>query len=568
MRVEGSTFPKATFRAIPVAVFAFVLKYLEVQGFVDLSGLDVLTQGSVYSGFGFVLGVSLVFRTSQSYLRYWTAATSVHEMGAEWADSCASLVAFALVSNRPRAEQGHFAHTVVTLFSLLHALALEELADIKNENFEVLGIDSFCREDFAPLMRITARGGDTGDTGGHRVHMVLGWIKLYIMRNIDSGILTLPPPILSRVFQELGMGLVEYHKAQQVVIWPFPYPYTQMNLVMLTLYMIITPLVICTWDTYPWLCSLVTCLSVTCMFGLESIAAELENPFGEDANDLPIHEMQHVMNRTLLQQLDPSTWKVPVLLSTSGGYLALANQARRISLREHYEETIAAPDAAPGEGLAEPEVEAKAGQKMSPFPSECSGIVEPGPEPTELSPQHLQTHHRAGSDMSLRAVSKAAELGDNGDTGTKTQARCTFEPTPPVTAAHGNEILLQELIRHLQQQSTREAKQLELAERQNHALLALARSLTEGRPCTPRDPPRAAQRDGDVAVGVASAWRGEGAKTKVGVFDALFGSHAGRAEGALPKVKVAEGALPPRPCRSSPTQAVEQVPSWLVADAA
>jgi len=49
------------------------------------------------------------------------------------------------------------------------------------------------------------------------------------------------------------------------------------------------------------------------MLGLECIATELEQPFGDDHNDLPCWEMQDNMNRDLLLLLQPASGLVPSL---------------------------------------------------------------------------------------------------------------------------------------------------------------------------------------------------------------------------------------------------------------
>mmetsp|Transcript_78559 Transcript_78559/g.243714 ORF Transcript_78559/g.243714 Transcript_78559/m.243714 type:complete len:603 (+) Transcript_78559:3-1811(+) len=304
-QIRGSVLPKAMLWALPSASLAFCLKWLEGRGTLSLEMLDVLTQGDIYSGFTFVLGFSLVFRTSQSYLRYWTAATSVHEMGSEWSDSCASLIAFSSISRRPHHEVLRFRHTIVRLFSLLHAMALEEIASV-DDNINLLDVVGLNREKLGVLT--------TGLAQGRKVQIVLTWIKSYIVQMSDSGLLNVPAPILTRVFQELGAGLVNYHKAQQIVIWPFPFPYTQLNLLLIQIYTIITPLVVSTWGTWSWMCCIFTFVSVTCMIGLDLIASELENPFGDDPNDLPVQELQADINKILTMQLNPVITTPPELM--------------------------------------------------------------------------------------------------------------------------------------------------------------------------------------------------------------------------------------------------------------
>merc|ERR1712046_263893 len=86
-------------------------------------------------------------------------------------------------------------------------------------------------------------------------------------------------------------------------------------------------------------CTFVT-ISVICMLSLDLIASELENPFGEDPNDLPAFSMQYDMNRNLLLMLNPEAWKVPQIEpKTLQKYDALARQRTEdlISLHQYAE---------------------------------------------------------------------------------------------------------------------------------------------------------------------------------------------------------------------------------------
>mmetsp|Transcript_17561 Transcript_17561/g.40848 ORF Transcript_17561/g.40848 Transcript_17561/m.40848 type:complete len:595 (+) Transcript_17561:96-1880(+) len=327
LKVRGSIFPRAILYGLVPASFAFCLKYFELLD----TNLEGLNQGTIYSGFTFVLGFILVFRTSQSYSRYWMAATAVHTMRAEWCDACGSLIAFAQCSKRPQKEVNAFSHTVIRLFGLMHAMALEEIATLKDENFPLLDIAGLDKRDLHILCCDAAQG--------RKVEVVCQWIKVFILRSHEQGILNVDAPILTRVFQELGTGLVHYHEAVQVVIWPFPFPYAQMSAVLIAVYMFVTPFVISLWTSEAWYCGIATLISVVCMKGIDLIAIELENPFGDDPNDLPTWQMHHAMNRDLVLLIHPQTWTIPRLLPSAKmtyNELITVNETNRLSLDEYY----------------------------------------------------------------------------------------------------------------------------------------------------------------------------------------------------------------------------------------
>eukprot|EP00747_Dinoflagellata_sp_TGD_P145644 gnl/TRDRNA2_/TRDRNA2_176605_c0_seq7.p1 gnl/TRDRNA2_/TRDRNA2_176605_c0~~gnl/TRDRNA2_/TRDRNA2_176605_c0_seq7.p1 ORF type:complete len:525 (+),score=69.56 gnl/TRDRNA2_/TRDRNA2_176605_c0_seq7:63-1637(+) len=332
-QIKGSVLPKALLRALPAGLVALALKFLEASGVIDLSYFGILSQGSIFSGFTFVMGFAVVFRTGQSYSRYWSAATAIHQTSTEWLDACGSIIAFVERGSKQGEEKYKFVHTLVRLISLMHAMALEEIADLRNEDFPLLDINAFKQEELAILA--------DEESQGLKVSVVLNWIKVLVVQALKDGLLGVPAPIVTRAFQQLGKGLVDYHSAQIVVIWPFPFPYTQINFLMLVFYVMLTPLVICTWsDTNPWLCCAFTLVTCTGVLSLDMIANELENPFGEDDNDLPCFEMQHMMNSHLLTLLNPDMWTVPQLMQDNildYGQLVHKREADMQSFKEYQE---------------------------------------------------------------------------------------------------------------------------------------------------------------------------------------------------------------------------------------
>lgn len=306
--LRGSVIPKSMLWAVPAGIIAGILRYLVVMGYLDMDQMANLSQGNIYSGFTFVLGFSLVFRTSQAYARYWTAATAVHQMSNEWSDSCSSLIAFSTVSRALEVEVIRFQHTVVRLYSLLHAMALSEVASVSS-SLPLVDIQGLNKDRLGVLA--------TEEANGKRVQICLAWIKAFTLQKASQGILDVPAPILTRVFQELGNGLGHFHRAQEIVIWPFPFPYTQLNWFLLQIYTIITPVILSSWDTFPWVCSVFTIVSVTCLVSLDLVACELENPFGEDPNDLPVVDMQIELNKFLSMLINPNVIQPPDLLRTA-----------------------------------------------------------------------------------------------------------------------------------------------------------------------------------------------------------------------------------------------------------
>lgn len=149
--------------------------------------------------------------------------------------------------------------------------------------------------------------------------------------------LSIPPPILTRVYQEIGAGMGEFHSAQLISMWPFPFPYAQLSLFLTFLHMIISPLIMVQYTKHIFAACFLTCVSVVSVISLNIISLELENPFGDDINDLPAHEVHDHFRDSLLVLADPDNWQPPRLLPTASldfGTLKKRRDSQRNTISE------------------------------------------------------------------------------------------------------------------------------------------------------------------------------------------------------------------------------------------
>lgn len=313
-KIKGSVFPFGFGVALPAASWAWVLKYLMTRGYFE--GLeDFVQDNSVWGSFNFLVGFLVVFRTSQSYNRFWDGCTATHKMRAEWFDACSALISFCRHSEESYVKINRFQRLLVHLFSMLHAVALAEIEDCNSEvlddimayKFEVLDCKVFDDESLKAV-----RDSDC------KTELVFQWIQMAIVDNIKTGVLSIPPPILSRAFQELANGMVAAHDAIKISCIPFPFPYAQTCDLLLIMHWILCPLVVAPWVTSEWWSFSFCFAQVFCMWTMNRIAVEIENPFGADSNDLDGEDMQMEMNRHLSLLLSPSTKKTPHLVFREG----------------------------------------------------------------------------------------------------------------------------------------------------------------------------------------------------------------------------------------------------------
>merc|ERR1719486_130150 len=141
--------------------------------------------------------------------------------------------------------------------------------------------------------------------------VITQWMQSSIVSHMNSGVLPVPPPILSRVFQELSNGIVFLSSAQKLMEIPFPFPYAQMVTTMLMISSIGTPMVAGTYVKSPFWASTLTFILVFAFWSINYIAAEIEMPFGEDKNDLNITDLQERMNAELCLLLEARVQHAP-----------------------------------------------------------------------------------------------------------------------------------------------------------------------------------------------------------------------------------------------------------------
>lgn len=121
-----------------------------------------------------------------------------------------------------------------------------------------------------------------------RPGLVLMWLG-ELVTDLQPTVLV-PPPILSRVYQELSNGSLGFSQAMKLSDIPFPFIFAQMLAVSITGFAVISPIAFTVISGDSWMTPVLSTGAVLAFWALNEIAMELENPFGEDANNLPLYD--------------------------------------------------------------------------------------------------------------------------------------------------------------------------------------------------------------------------------------------------------------------------------------
>mmetsp|Transcript_39083 Transcript_39083/g.112836 ORF Transcript_39083/g.112836 Transcript_39083/m.112836 type:complete len:550 (+) Transcript_39083:74-1723(+) len=300
IRLRGSVFPKAFILSLPNAALAFLLHLYCRQeetsdGILSMNGVQTL-----WAGYSSVLGFLIVFRNNQAYTRFWEGATLINQIRGEWFNAVSSLVAFCNSAPDYTERVDDFKGTLICLASMLYCSALQQVCELNDDTLEIIEDQTMDGESLMFMQNCN-----------DRCEMILQWIQRLIVENEESKTIKIAPPLLTRAFQELSRGIVNLNNARKIKDIPFPFPYAQMITVMLIVHWATTPVIASQVIESPVMAAVV-CFFVTFAFWcLIYIALEIDQPFGEDENDLPLREMQRDFNQSLLNLMHPLAQKVP-----------------------------------------------------------------------------------------------------------------------------------------------------------------------------------------------------------------------------------------------------------------
>ena len=134
-----------------------------------------------------------------------------------------------------------------------------------------------------------------------KTQLAWSWLSELIVRShLDGTLGEVHAAILSRLFQNLSDGMKEYNRARQIVYIPFPFPHAQLSVFYTFILVPVIPFLMDQFTNVRWVGALLTFLAVTCLVGLHEVARELENPFRNVPNEVPVCTMQAAFNEGLL----------------------------------------------------------------------------------------------------------------------------------------------------------------------------------------------------------------------------------------------------------------------------
>mmetsp|Transcript_74533 Transcript_74533/g.197988 ORF Transcript_74533/g.197988 Transcript_74533/m.197988 type:complete len:490 (-) Transcript_74533:146-1615(-) len=172
---------------------------------------------------------------------------------------------------------------------------------------EMAGLDGSWREDDAY--------DSSSNSQPDRVNMLASWINEDINELVP--LVGIPPPIMSRCYQELSNGMLGFNQATKMADIPFPFPFLQLMELLLVCYSCCLPIYAAQFTGGLFSSPILAIIVSLSFWSLSEISRELETPFADGPSQLPVIDMHErfveVLRMMFFARRPP--WEVPGTLN-------------------------------------------------------------------------------------------------------------------------------------------------------------------------------------------------------------------------------------------------------------
>lgn len=250
---------------IYMGIFTLLIAFLKIHFFPKVDYLDKLI--AVYSLIGFVISLLLVFRTNTAYDRWWEGRRKWGELVNDTRNF--SVKINAMVSNTD--EKKEFARLIhLFVFSMKEHLRkgvlIDELPFTETEKQQL-------------------------NTSKHIPTTVVGWMYTKIHILVKEGELYKEDLIV--LDKNLNGFLEACGACERIKNTPIPFSYSLFIKKFIFIYVLTLPLAFV--SVFGYLSALIATFVFYVLVSMEVLAEEIEDPFGDDDNDLPTDQLSQKM---------------------------------------------------------------------------------------------------------------------------------------------------------------------------------------------------------------------------------------------------------------------------------
>jgi putative membrane protein len=272
LRWKGSVVPEVLPRSLLCGLFGVVIYILHLLS-IKVS-LPIL--GSIIPNI--VLGLLLVFRTNTAYERFWegrkawgTLVNTVRNLSRQ--------ILVAISEHQPKDRQAK-----VAAVKLLPAFAIALKLHLRSEPVNAELEANLSSEQFHRLK-----------TMNHPPLEIAFWISSYLQEQAQQD--KLDRYQLSDMVQLLNYMIDVVGICERILRTPIPLAYSIHLKQLLMIYSLSLPFQMV--DQLEWMTGPIVALISFTLLGIEEIGIQIEDPFGHDANDLPLDNICNNMMRNI-----------------------------------------------------------------------------------------------------------------------------------------------------------------------------------------------------------------------------------------------------------------------------
>lgn len=372
MRLRGSvlvsSLPVALLSAL-VAVFSSLIRK-DLLPPIDPWWAAAIQHPLAVQVFGIMFAFLITNRVAAAINRWWDGMSTVSHMLLKWYDAEAFILSYlkkdmrllVLQKSQDDLDEGQkqsienrmqqlreLQQKLIHWFSLMNAVALSTLkhgeADCMNHiSCKIHDFDWLSPEGFTsfqgPCKMSILKGQFYAGLGQSQVLSYIGvitseemrqfaeveekpalisqWITEALVLADSEGLLNIPPPLASRAHIRMADAMQGFNDAYRLAAVPYPFALAQMISILMHAFIFLMPIVIEKF-TQAWILTpLLSFLITLSYWGLNSVAMELENPFGEDVNDLPLKELCESYIEKTMESCAASNYDVYNVHDSSG----------------------------------------------------------------------------------------------------------------------------------------------------------------------------------------------------------------------------------------------------------
>jgi putative membrane protein len=268
LRWQGSVAPKVLPGVLLCAGLGFFVSLLDYLGFsVAWEGFDIVITNVSYN---LVLGLLLVFRTNTAYERFWEGRKAWGTITGS-IRSLAHLIWVSISETEP-SDRENKVSTLRLLSAFAIAIKLElRQQPVNNELEALMTSDQFLTLKAAKLPPL----------------QLAVWIGDYLQQQYHRKLVT--PNQLAAMNGLVNDLLESLTVCERILVTPIPLAYAIYLKRLLIIYCMSLPFQVV--NNLHWWTSPIAVILSFVLLGVEEIGTEIESPFGEDANDLPLEEI-------------------------------------------------------------------------------------------------------------------------------------------------------------------------------------------------------------------------------------------------------------------------------------